>query len=192
MQRIHAVGLLAAAALLCSSCTPVVVETPTPTPVATLQCQGEFTEETHPCDQAEYDAVAARDAQYEEAERTFRRVVALLYELRSQRRPMNDELSGLVSGSYGQGVEETLHDGLTSDIDFSGQPVVVWVTRENTSDGGSTLALQACTAPGTATLESNGFKMTPKTYREQLYFTQIDGRLRLSSNRVAEVTSCDG
>lgn len=190
MSRTFFVGVVVAGVLLCTACAPVSVETPTPE--ATLQCHGEFTEETHACARAEYDAVAARDAQYKEAEQTFRRVVALLYELRSQRQPMNDELSGLVSGSYGQGVEETLRDGLSSDIAFTGQPVVVWVTRENTSDGGSTLALQACTAPGTAVLESNGFKMTPKTYREQLYFAEIDGRLRLSSNRVAEVASCDG
>lgn len=191
MQRIHAVGLLAAAALLCSSCTPVVVETPTPTPVATLQCHGEFTEETHPCDQAEYDAMAARDAQYEEAERVYTRVTQLMWELRAQRRRANEEMRSLAMNSFLAAVEEELDAGPSSGVVYSGHPEVAWTARKSASDEGSLLALETCLRSGTARASSDGVEVAMPIMREQVFFKSVDGQLKIASSRSAQVESCE-
>lgn len=191
MNRICAFGVLVAASTILSACTPAVVDTPTPTPVVTLQCHGEFTDETHVCDQAEYDAMTARDAQYEEAEATYRRVVQLLYDLLGSRQGMSEEFRSLVTGPFAADVEKTLEAGQTSDITYLGQPEIKWVTRARVSDLGSTLALEVCTAPGSLVLTKGSQSAPAPSIREQVFFTKVDNRLRVVSNRAGVADTCD-
>lgn len=104
---------------------------------------------------------------------------------------MSEELRSLVSGSYGAALAQSLEEGLTSSLGYRGERAVEWVRREpNVVDQGSEVTLEVCTSPGTLIISEGGRQRTPPSYQEQVFFRDVDGGLRITSNRIAEVSTC--
>lgn len=192
MRRVAAgVGALCVWALLASGCVRTPEPSPTPTPKPSFQCTPEAGGDAYPCDQHDYERMVQRDAQYVEAERIYRRVTEITFTLLAQKQTMSDELRSLVSGSYEERLAEELETAPSSGADYSGQPRVVWVYRApDVANEGSSIAIRSCADSGTQKVVFEGQELPVPATQELLFYTEVDGSLRLSSSKVAEVEEC--
>ncbi|WP_342371884.1 hypothetical protein PCC79_11435 [Propioniciclava soli] len=191
VKPMTAAGAVVCWGVLFAGCTPGVEPTPEPTPEPTFQCTPEAGGDAYGCDQAEFEAMVARDEQYAEAERVYRRVQELQFDLMEAREPMNEELRSLMTGEYLELATSELRDALESGVSYRGNLEVAWVRRAtDISDQGSVLALSTCLAPGSLVLTYEGEDSRPTSFQEQVFFKQEDGGLKVASNRVWEVAEC--
>lgn len=193
MKPMTVAGAVVCWGVLFVGCAPAVEPTPSPepSPVPTFQCTPEAGGEAYACDQAEHERMVARDEQYAEAERVYRRATAVAQELRSQKQLMNDELGSLTTDESRMSFEEALVATQQSDAIWEGSSRIEWVRRApGIANEGSNVALEVCTSPGDLTVTSGDSTATPGTYFEQVFFRKEGGTLKMSSSKTSEVESC--
>ncbi|WP_232549482.1 hypothetical protein [Propioniciclava soli] len=179
--------------VLLVGCTPAGGSTPSPepTPEPTFQCTPEAGGEAYACDEAEHERMVARDEQYAEAERVYRRAMETANDLLIAKEAMSDGLRDLTVGAAQEDLEKTLLEASRSDVAYSGEMEIEWVRPTNIADRGSDLALEICSSPGTQSFTANGETTAIASYvLEDVFFTKTDGGIKLSSIKGAEVEEC--
>lgn len=192
MRRVAAgVGALCVWALLASGCVRTPEPSPTPTPKPSFQCTPEAGGDAYPCDQHDYERMVQRDAQYVEAERIYRRAMSVANELLISGQPINDELRSLTMGESQADFESSLSEAAESGVVFAGEGEISWIRRApDIADLGSTLALEVCTLPGSQTYTIERTQHAPSATVEQVFFSPLEGTLRISSTLTSEVEQC--
>lgn len=166
-----------------------------PTPAPTFRCTPEAGGAEYECSQHQYDEMVAKDKLYAEAEAVYRRF--LLEEVRLLRLGGVEEPSPVINrttnGAFKNQVMQDLRhakaDGVSVD---AGSREVESVQRMvGVGKGGSLVALAVC-------VDSTSVHFTKKgksagfgtTTRDELYFGDVDGSLKIVGADGKEVPKC--
>jgi hypothetical protein len=189
------IAALALACLLPVGCTAAPVPTPTPTPAPTFRCTPEAGGADHECSQFDYEQMVAKDKLYAEAEAVYRKFFA--EDVRIYRAGGVDEPTPiLLETTTGRFLEDSmriyraLRKYETRAV--GGEFRISWLHRiPGESKNGSEVTLQSCTDASSVLLVAPGAKdLNAGWGLESLYFSRIEGSIKLSSASGDQVASC--
>lgn len=173
-----------------AGCTPASQPTPSSTPEPSPTCTPIFSGNPEPCSQDDFDQLQTERDRYAEAEQIYRDFQQEMDALMEAKEPSSDDLHAMVTAEFLPLVEKELDYNRTGPGIVTGEHSVAWVEPISRSDQGSDLALESCVIPGTVRITVDGQAVQPATTLQNIFFTEVERELKISSSMIGEVESC--
>jgi len=189
------IAVVAASCVLATACTAAPQPSPTPTPTPTYSCTPEAGGTSYECSQFDYEQMVAKDRLYAEAEAVYRKFFAenvRIYESGGVSQPT----SVLTRTTTGRFLSDTmeLYRALNQRQAriVEGSPRLKSLTRlPDITREGSVVTLAACVDSTDVVLRGNaGYESRGRVISERLYFSQVDGGLKIQGSQWKELQSC--
>ena len=166
----------------------------TPSPAPTYACTPEAGGSPYPCNELQHKQQKDLDALYTEAEAVNTKLRAEMDRL--YRAGGTAELTPVIEQTTTGEAQTTLMEmwralkasGLKA---HGGEFRTAWVRRNPAASvGGSVVSLVTCTDASSVTFGEGTQATTSASARDTMYFSRVDGALKLSTNRSERVESC--
>ncbi len=174
----------------CNSASAATQALPSAGAAPNAQCTPTFGGDAYPCSQAELDALTATAARYNAAIDLYKRYTVHAESLLAAHQPADRELRSMMVDPFASEVVSTLAANVSAPTQSRGNHAFAWARPADLADGMSVLAVSFCTEPGTFDVTSGGTTLPRTTFREDVFFIEESGQLKISSNKSTEVLAC--
>jgi len=189
------VGLAALALATVAGCQPPAA-VPTPAPTPTFTCTPEAGGDAYECSQAQYDEMVAKNELYAEAEAVYRKFFE--EDVKTLRRGgIEDPSETLVETTHGDFLADVMGQYRSMKAERAlfrdGEFVLAWIRRApGQAKSGSVISLVTCVDATTTRLFVRGdFVRNGTAARDQFYFGDVEGHLKIVGADGQEVPSCE-